>query len=239
MPVAIPPALDAGVAAPVVDLKGAAGFYAALRATGSEAGEALRQVIRTHGVSASVPVLAEGLPEVEDEHVAVALLRILARKAPELAQGALLDWGRNRTCGSLDLSRASWVRELPEGLKVGGALFVHGCTELRGLPAGLAAQDLYAGGCVRLTTIAAGLKVRTLRVEGCRNLEALPDGLEVEHLNICGCPKLVLPSDLKVRYGMAVDPSSPLFGMRKRDLAKRYPGIQGRIKLGLQPPEFE
>ena len=82
--------------------------------------------------------------------------------------------------GRLDLRRTD-IKELPQGLKVGGQLVLEGCTSLEKLP-----QDLKVGrgldleNCTSLKELPKGLKVdRSLDLAGCTSLEKLPQGLKV------------------------------------------------------------
>ena len=71
----------------------------------------------------------------------------------------------------LDLSGTN-ISSLPQGLHVGGDLFLGGCTSLTILP-----QDLHVGG--------------NLKIYGCNSLTALPQGLHVGgDLKIYGCNSL-------------------------------------------------
>ena len=103
--------------------------------------------------------------------------------------------------GDLSLSGTS-IKELPEGLKVGGNLRLAACTSLKELP-----QDLEVGGnlnlngCRSLEKLPKGLKAgRGLWLNGCRSLKELPEGLQVGGvLSLSNCISLKkLPQGLKV-----------------------------------------
>lgn len=116
--------------------------------------------------------------------------------------------------------------KLPDGLTVGGWLYLEGCTALTALPDGLSVGDwLDLRGCTALASLPDGLSVgRELELSGCTALTALPDGLTVgDWLELSGCTALTaLPDGLSVggdwiglggcdirRIGVTVDQQLP------------------------------
>ncbi len=73
------------------------------------------------------------------------------------------------------------VLSLPDGLTVGGSLYLGGCTALTALPDGLTVGgSLHLVGCTALTALPDGLTVRDgLYLEGCTALTSLPDGMTI------------------------------------------------------------
>jgi hypothetical protein len=104
--------------------------------------------------------------------------------------------------GDLDLNGLNIV-ELPEGLTVGGSLYLLNCTSLTHLPEGLkVGWSLYLRDCTSLTHLPEGLTVRgSLYLLNCTSLTHLPEGLTVGGwLNLRGCTSLTnLPEELTVR----------------------------------------
>ena len=104
--------------------------------------------------------------------------------------------------GDLNLRFTKLLKSLPAGLKVGGHLFLTGCTDLASLPADLVVGEyLSLYGCTALASLPAGLVVGgTLDLTHCTSLESLPADLEVGgDLNLSGCIGLEsLPADLRV-----------------------------------------
>jgi len=77
--------------------------------------------------------------------------------------------------------QADAIIPLPDGLTVGGALDLRGCTGLTALPDGLTVVGfLNLSGCTGLTALPDGLTVGgSLDLRGCTGLTALPEGLTV------------------------------------------------------------
>jgi hypothetical protein len=81
--------------------------------------------------------------------------------------------------------RQTWLRSLPESLRVDYTLDLSGCTGLERLP--------------------VGLKVGSLVLRGCTSLEALPEGLDVCFLDLSGCVALRRwPARGTLRFGRLV-----------------------------------
>ncbi len=99
-------------------------------------------------------------------------------------------------------ARILMINALPDGLKVGGSLYLRGCTGLTALPEGLkVGGDLDLRGCTGLTALPDGLKVSGyLDLSRCTGLTALPDGLTVGgDLDLSRCTGLTaLPKGLTV-----------------------------------------
>jgi len=99
--------------------------------------------------------------------------------------------------------------KLPNGLKVGGGLYLQGCTGLTSLPNGLkVGESLILEGCTGLTSLPKGLKVGySLDLEGCTGLTSLPKGLKVGwSLYLDGCTGLTsLPKGLKIDGDLSLD----------------------------------
>jgi hypothetical protein len=96
--------------------------------------------------------------------------------------------------GALGLRGCTGLTVLPEGLSVGDWLDINGCTGLTVLPEGLSVGgSLYLGGCTGLTALPEGLSVGgSLDLSGCTGLTALPEGLSVggSSLYLIGCTGL-------------------------------------------------
>jgi len=96
----------------------------------------------------------------------VDALDAIAEANPFLAQIAFLAWGKGkRLFEDLDFHNRSWLTELPEDMEV-QALDVHGCTNLKALPANLKVW-LY------------------LNIEGCKAWDRIfPPGLKTPNADI-------------------------------------------------------
>ena len=83
--------------------------------------------------------------------------------------------------GSLMLGRSTYLKSLPNYLKVGGWLDLIGCTSLQSLPENLV------------------VKKQGLDLTGCTSLQSLPNYLKVGGwLDIAGCISLQLPYGIPV-----------------------------------------
>ena len=103
--------------------------------------------------------------------------------------------------GNLNISN-KYITTLPVGLKVGGCLWLKGCTSLKSLPDGLQVGcSLSLSGCTSLTSLPVGFQVvDRLWLNDCINLTSLPDALMVGgDLYLTGCTNLTsLPEGLQV-----------------------------------------
>jgi hypothetical protein len=160
----------------------------ALEATGASSGEALGLACKGFGPDRVRAKLEAALCHGEEEGGfleaadAVRLLNDVAEHAPDLALWGLGRWAQGRCVdGDLDLSRATWVRALPDGLEVDGELRLVDCLNLERLPKGMIVHG-------------------NLMLFGCKALKKLPDELDVVgDLMLddqCGLARL---SDQKIR----------------------------------------
>ena len=158
---------------PFLDTEGA---LAALEATGMSAWEAIGTLASEVGPDAVKErwerFMAPGRMGVE----ILEALGHVARKAPEAANAWLneaLDSGRMscwvdsaRSIYGISMEGREWLTSLPEGLRVGGSLWLNGCRELAELPKGLKVEGV-------------------LMLGGCRKLKGLPEGLIVDRKLYC------------------------------------------------------
>jgi len=126
--------------------------------------------------------------------------------------------------GSLDLSKTN-IKELPQGLEVGGSLGLEDCTLLKELPQGLqVGGSLGLGGCTSLKELPQGLQVGiNLFLYDCTSLKQLPKGLKVGHLNLYSCTSLKeLPQGLQVGKDL---------NLRRTPIAQKYSEEQIRSMI--------
>jgi hypothetical protein len=146
----------------------------------------------------------------------------------EVKNKIILDKAKNSK--SFNLSGTTQLTSLPEGLSVGGNLYLEGCTGLTSLPEGLSVGgNLYLEGCTgltslperlsvggdlnlrrltKLTSLPEGLSVgRNLYLKGCTGLTSLPEGLSVgADLYLEGCTGLTsLPEGLSVGRNLSLE----------------------------------
>lgn len=102
----------------------------------------------------------------------------------------------------LDLEDNTGLKELPQGLKVRGSLWLRGCTGLKELPMVDVEDSIILTGCVELQKLPENLTVNEdLGLRGCISLTSLPNDLKVGgNLGLSNCINLkTLPSDLVVK----------------------------------------
>jgi hypothetical protein len=193
-PNALPLGPAEAVSAP--DLGGARGTFDALVATGMAPDEALGLVtgIAPERVLAGHPPLTWP----------VAALDAIAAVDPEGANACLQVWlsdPRTRL-HDLDLAGRDWVRCLPEGLTLKGALTLDGCDNLTALPEGMQIRlQVFADRCTSLASLPASLEATWVGLAHCPNLRKLPERFRVKggDLHLEACPALeALPDGLRV-----------------------------------------
>ena len=89
--------------------------------------------------------------------------------------------GKIKTERDLRLRGCAGLTRLPEGLLVGGSLWLYGCEDLTKLPKGLSVGVyLDLSGCTSLTELPEGLSVKgNFWLIDCANLTKIPKGLSV------------------------------------------------------------
>ncbi|MBD3407388.1 MAG: hypothetical protein GF411_14825 [Candidatus Lokiarchaeota archaeon] len=96
---------------------------------------------------------------------------------------------------------------LPEGLKVGGDLWLNECSSLISLPEGLKIKgNLDLRGCSSLISLPEGLEVGgSLYLDECSSLISLPEGLKIRgDLYLNGCSSLPYETEKDIRESVKI-----------------------------------
>jgi hypothetical protein len=190
---------------------------AGLRALGVGDVEALFLTARAHGQGAMVAAMDGPLRRV-GVRAMVPFLDAVAEADPDLAQGLLTAWGRDRKVGgSLELGGKSWVVSIPDGLRVEGTLWLarSGVTFLP--PKLETGFDLFLQDTL-VSQVPMGLKVGGSLFLSRSPIVSLPEGLTVGHwLDLGMTPIRALPLGLKVGEGLDLRRCSSWDGRIPRD----------------------
>ena len=135
----------------------------------------------------------------------------------------------------LYLGYSIYLKSLPKGLTVNGALDLEGCESLTSLPEKLkVGWNLDLSRCTSLKSLPEELSVgNNLNLKGCISLESLPKGLIIPgDLRLQNCSNLEsLPNDLRVLGGLYLKDTKIISKYTEAEIREMCPRIRGNIYL--------